>query len=163
MRQVDELLNECDLMEKETSIKAHRLKIVNIVFNLMIILFGSIIGVVSAISDNTYKYWITLVLGFFISVMKIISSVFRLESKALGNMQISIKMRQFIRKLRKLQRRSLPESKIEEALDRLGKEFDELRLSIFTDGTLKRVNSIVRRSPHSSSETTQTIDIDNAV
>jgi hypothetical protein len=161
--QIEELIKECGDMEIDTNLKANRLKILNIIITLTIIIGGSIIGVISALGDSIYKYWITLFLGFLISLTKILSSVFRFETKAIANMQITIKMRQFIRKLRKLQRKNLSLKQIDEALDRLGKELDDLKISIFTDGSMKRVNSMIRRTPRSTPETsveTQTIELD---
>lgn len=165
MSQIEELIQECENMEKETATKAVRMKIFNILFNLIIIIIGTVIGLVSVTTDSFYKYWITLTLGFSVSLLKMISSLFRFETRSNGNMQVSIKMRQFIRKLKKVRRKKLSEDEIEEALDYLGKEFDELRLSVFTDGAMKRVNSVARKSPKSSATTsttdeTQTVQVD---
>lgn len=146
--QIVELIKECEKMEKDTGGTASRLKVLSILFSILIIFAGGTIGIVSSSSDSIYKYWATAILGFLIAVLKSFISIYKLDSRAVTNMQISIKMRQFIRKLRKLKRKRLSDNEIEDALDKLGEEFDLLKFTAFTNGNLRKVNT--EKSPESS-------------
>ena len=139
--QLVELIKECEKMEKDTGTTASLLKVLSILFSIIIILSGTAIGIVSSSSDSIYKYWVTAILGFMIAALKGFISVYKLDSRAITNMQISIKMRQFIRKLRKLRRKSLSDNDVEDALDKLGEEFDLLKFTSFTNGNLRKVNT----------------------
>lgn len=144
---IQELIDKCRDLETSATKKAYLHKIVSILFSIMIIGSGLSIGVISSTDSSPTRYWITTALGFFITGLKAFSSLFSFDHRAIANKQISIKMRQFIRALRKT-KNATPEE-VQNLIDRLYKEFDALDLNYFANGYLTRVVS--HRMPSTSS------------
>jgi len=138
-QRIYELIRESEKMEKTTGTRASRLKVLSIILSIAIIFSGGAIATVAPTADFPYKSWLMMSLGFLIAGLKSFTSVYKLDNKAVTDMQTSIKMRQFIRKLRKLKRKRMSDNDIEDELDKLGEEFDLLKLSAFSNDTLRKV------------------------
>ena len=73
--QVEALTNECDRHQKSASRKAEIYRVINILFTLVIVIFGALVGTILGTQDN-YTW---AVLSYIISVAQLLNAVFDLS------------------------------------------------------------------------------------
>lgn len=105
------------------------------------VLGSAAITIVSATSDSVNKYYALAVIGAILTAREVITGGFKLNTKGISNFQVSIKLRQFIRKLHRLRRKQLDIDALDKELDILEEDFDLLKLSAFADGNMREALS----------------------
>lgn len=161
--EITELLRECENLRETTSSKAVVLKRVSILLTTMIVISGVVISVTTAAGSEAVRYWSPVILGPVITALKIFLVSFKLEKQAIANLQIATKMGEFIRKIRKVQRRHLSEEEIDTTLDKLNKDLDSLKLSVFCTDSFKRIQALrassqpIGERPTPTSETSEIV------
>jgi hypothetical protein len=143
---LDIFYQDCIGLGRSAQRKAEFLKIYNIITTILIIVAGAVISVFAEPTQSVQQGAI-LVLAISISVLKTGSSIFRLEQRAVVYKQISVKLRRLTRTLTKIQMKGGQIN--EKKLNNLYREFDELDLSLFSNGSIGRLFSH-RESPEIS-------------
>lgn len=136
--QYQELYNRCLTHSRKHFQKANALKIINIVFNTLIVISSVVIASLSFLDPLTAQY-VNVSLGLLITVIESLSSSFKLQKRAVSLYQIGIKIRELGYELQSMSHESHNRKDLDKTFRKIYKEFDRLDLSAFGNGTLERI------------------------
>jgi len=132
--QIDDFIKECDLMQQKSATTAQRFKIVNYIFNTLIL-----VGSASMTIDgffNTESYILRVVVGLMMMLVQGLSTGLSIEKRGTVNKTISIKFRKLSRKLKQLSHLNASEMDINNTLIRAYQEFDDLDITMYSNDNI---------------------------
>ncbi len=147
-RMIDEFYTDLQRRASCASTQAYLYKIFTIMATIFITLSGSIIGLLNLIpfnnSNTTSTYSASnitnVVLGFAITIIKSLLSVFFLEKRAYQLKDASNKLRKYAREIKMLKIHNLPANQLLAKLEEIQTKTDELDLTLFIDKEVKNDN-----------------------
>jgi hypothetical protein len=143
---IDGMYDEAVSMARCADLKAYFCKMSYIFSSIFICIAGAIIGSLSA-SNYTFiisnssncvnmspgVLYTLAVLGFLITIVKTLISIFNIEQRGVILKEISIKLRKVARNIKKLKTLQIPIDLLYNKIDQLQTDMDELDISLFGD------------------------------
>lgn len=128
---IEDLYTEALSMSLDANRKAKMLKFFNILANIFLVISGAVIGVLTLNQSNTSYYYISSILGFMITGIQTLMSMFSIEKRCVLLKTISANLRKTSRQIKNLETSNLKRKDKKKKLEEYYTEMDELDLIIF--------------------------------
>lgn len=133
---INDLYNETLNLSVRANSKARRLKFLNVLSNIYLVISGAVIGVLTLNSSNEALMYTAAVLGFAITAIQTLMTMFSIEKRGVTLMDISHSLRKMSRKIKALNAVEMkPRDKMKK-LEEYYTEIDELDLAMFDNSTV---------------------------
>jgi hypothetical protein len=158
---IDDMHDDVIGLANMADVKASLCKGSHILGTIFVTIAGAVIGALSASTTNMLSYYngtniqnnmgildgifyVITVLGFCITVIKTLLSIFNIEQKAMILKEIAINLRKIARNIKSLKTLNAPAEEIYLKIDHFHTEVDELNVSLFSSANLpkKKANKI---------------------
>lgn len=157
-----DLEHECKSLSSMSQWKSNIYKCISILIIFSIVLLGAAVGILGILSTcSDVLSYIASALGFCITGIKTLDSVFTVEKKAILLRDISNKANRIVREVSKVKIIRYREKKLLHKIEEWHSELDNLDLSSFDSTVTFRARRISPRSKYGSSDSDTPPDVEN--
>lgn len=128
---IKDLYEETLNMSMDANKKARLLKFVGVLANIFLVISGSVIGVLTLDQPSNNSYYISCVLGFAITAVQSLMSMFSIEKRGILLKDISNSLRKISRQVKSLENSHMKIKDKKKKLEELYTEVDEIDMVMF--------------------------------
>ena len=156
---IKDLYNETREMSLDAEKKAGRYKVLGGVVNILIVIFGTMIGVLALNDTDTTSKYVASILGFTITATKTLVSMFSLEKRGILLKSASSNLRKISRQVKNLENSNMKPKDKKRKLEEYYTEVDEIDMIMFDNNatTIPRYEDDKASSSNSSDTKRKTI------
>lgn len=140
----EDILKKANCADTQASV----LKFLSIFTSIFITLSGSVIGLLNILpfnnlSNSTSTYTgvnvTTIILGFSVTVIKTLLSLFLIEKKSYLLKESALKLKKYAREIKMLKTQNLPMNQVVIKLEEISIKIDELDIYMFSNGNTNSI------------------------